>query len=223
MLLTVPDLLTAHTLAEIRLAADGLVWRDGASTAGASARAVKRNEQADLSSSLGRKLQTTLSDAVRAHPVVQSAARPRRYSSPILSRTGQGGGYGAHVDNAFMGAGKARVRTDVSYTVFLTDPDRYEGGELVIDEAGRTETLKPPAGTLVLYPSTRLHAVRPVERGLRLAFVGWIESAVRDAAQREILFDLDNLRAEQPKGDASPAALVLAKTVANLTRMWGEP
>nr|GGH94500.1 hypothetical protein GCM10011355_08830 [Aquisalinus luteolus] len=142
----------------------------------------------------------------------------------MISQTADGGHYGNHTDNAIMGKGTGRLRTDISFTLFLSPPDSYEGGELVVDLPGYTQTLKPDAGDLVLYPSSSIHQVAPVTSGIRLACVGWIESLVRDSFQREILFDLENLRAKMrgqyPQGSAE--LLTLDKSIANLMRVWAE-
>ena len=185
---------------------------------------VKRNQQADLSSRAGARLSATVLQALDKHPVVQAAAWPKRFSKLILSRTGTGGGYGLHVDNALMGLSERKLRTDLSFTLFLSDPETYDGGELLIEQVSGTQTYKPAAGDLVLYPSSSLHQVAPVTRGERLACVGWIESLVRDEAQRQILFDLETLRAELLR--TIPAEdlrlLTLSKCIANLLRQWAE-
>lgn len=199
-----------------------LTWRDGRETAGSVARQVKRNEQAAMNSPAGRALQDELSQLVSDNMVVKAAAQPRRFSPVIISRTGVGGKYGAHVDNALMGRGAQRLRTDLSFTLFLTPPGEYEGGELVIHAAGMTQELKGEAGNLVLYPSGSIHEVKPVTKGTRIVCIGWIESTVADAAQREMLFDLENLRTalRQQLPAQSAELLTLDKTMANLLRMW---
>lgn len=203
-----------------------LEWRDGRETAGAVAREVKHNRQAAMGTTAGRALQEELSRTIADHPVIRAAAQPRRFSPLIVSNTGVGGRYGAHVDNALMGAtgqrGTARLRTDLSFTLFLTPPQDYDGGELVIHAAGMTQEVKGEAGHLVLYPSTRIHEVKPVTRGERIVCVGWIESLVADQAQREMLFDLENLRTALRATLPSQSAelLTLDKTIANLLRMW---
>lgn len=224
MLITISEVLSAAEIATLRDEARGLQWRDGGETAGEAARRVKRNEQADLSSRAGTKIRDRLMERISAHPVLLAAARPKRLSRPLLSRAGEGGGYGLHVDNAMMGQGDNTIRSDISYTLFLSDPEDYDGGELVIEHPGATQALKPQAGDLILYPSTSLHAVNQVRSGVRLAAVGWIQSRIRDGAQRELLFDLENLRAELAKAHTPDSAemLTLSKTIANLMRMWAE-
>ena len=224
MPLLIANVLDAEKLTTARELAGTLSWRDGAETAGATARAVKHNTQADLSSRTGVKLREMLREAITRHPVLRAAAHPKRFSNLLVSKTEPGGSYGLHVDNAFMGSGEARLRTDLSFTLFLSDPETYEGGQLVVELAGMQQSFKPVAGDLVLYPSTSLHQVAPVTSGTRLACVGWIESAVPDAAARDILFDLENLRAslaaQYPA--QSPEMLTLAKTISNLLRRFGQ-
>lgn len=199
-----------------------LEWRDGRETAGSVARQVKRNLQAAMDSIAGRRLKEELAALIEDHPVLRAAAQPRRFSPLIISKTAGGGHYGAHVDNALMGRGAQRLRTDLSFTLFLTPPEEYGGGELVVHAAGMTQELKGEAGQLVLYPSASIHEVRPVTRGTRIVCVGWIESLVADQASREMLFDLENLRTalrtQLPVQSAE--LLTLDKTIANLLRMW---
>lgn len=222
MLLTLSGVLSADQLAEARRLAEGLAWRDGADTAGPVARSVKRNQQADLTTRSGAKLRDLLTAAVQSHPVLIAAAQPKRFSPVLVSKTGPGGGYGLHIDNPWMGSGEARLRTDLSFTLFLSDPADYDGGALDIENAGFTQSLKPRAGDLVLYPTTRLHQVAEVTHGERLVCVGWIESLVPDESAREILFDLENLRATLAPHHAqqSPEMLTLQKTIANLLRRF---
>ncbi len=225
MILAVHAIPEADRLAALHDRIALLEWRDGRETAGSVAREVKRNEQAVMGSTAGRSLADEISHILWDHPVIRAAAQPRRFSPLLISRTVAGGGYGAHVDNALMGRGEKRLRTDLSFTLFLTPPEEYEGGELVIHAAGTTQTVKGEAGHLVLYPSGSIHEVRPVTRGTRIVCVGWIESVIADATQREMLFDLENLRtslrAQLPGQSAE--LLTLDKSIANLLRMWARP
>ena len=225
MLLTIANLLTPEDLQKIRELADTLSWHDGTETAGRTAKAVKHNLQADLSSRTGAALKKKIMAAIESHPVVRAAAQPARFSKPLLSRTCTGGGYGFHIDNAFIGNGDKRVRTDVSFTLFLSNKDSYDGGELVIEDAGSTQIIKPDAGDLVLYPTVRIHKVATVTRGERLALVGWIESLIPDPTAREIIFDLENLRASLAKqcDPQSAEMLTLAKTISQLMRRFNTP
>ena len=222
MILVINALSDAGHLAALRERIAMLEWRDGRETAGAVAREVKRNLQADLGTPAGRRMQDELLPLIADNTVVKAAAQPRRFSPLIISKTGVDGKYGAHVDNALMGKGAARLRTDLSFTLFLTPPGEYDGGELVVHTAGMTQELKGEAGHLVLYPSGSIHEVKPVTRGTRIVCVGWIESMVADQARREMLFDLENLRTalRQKLPAQSAELLTLDKTIANLLRMW---
>lgn len=222
MILVINALDDAAHLAALQERIGMLEWRDGRETAGAVAREVKRNLQAAMESAPGRALQDELARLIEDNSVIKAAAQPRRFSPLLISKTGVGGQYGAHVDNAMMGKGAQRLRTDLSFTMFLTPPSEYEGGELVIHAAGMTQEMKGEAGYLVLYPSGSIHEVKPVTRGERIVCVGWIESLVADAGQREMLFDLENLRAalRQKLPAQSAELLTLDKTIANLLRMW---
>jgi PKHD-type hydroxylase len=154
---------------------------------------------------------------LREHAVFALAVRPKTILGPMFSRYEPGHAYGTHVDDALMGG----VRTDVSFTLFLADPDSYDGGELVIDTASGEEAFKLPAGSAVAYPSSTLHRVLPVTRGARLAAVGWARSFVRDSARRELLFDLETARRRLFDRDGkSPEGDLLDKCTANLVRMW---
>ena len=222
MILVINAIPEADHLAAIAERIAMLEWRDGRETAGSVARQVKRNEQGAMDSVAGRALQDGLSRVISDNAVVKAAAQPRRFSPVIISRTGVGGKYGAHVDNALMGRGAQRLRTDLSFTLFLTPPGEYDGGELVVHAAGMTQELKGEAGYLVLYPSGSIHEVKPVTRGERIVCIGWIESTVADAASREMLFDLENLRTSLRAALPGQSAelLTLDKTIANLLRMW---
>lgn len=225
MILSIAAIDDNAAMEEIRGMIAPLSWRDGRATAGTRARAVKQNEQAIMDDVHGMALRDRLRPLIAENPVVKAAARPRRLSPLLISRTENGGHYGAHIDNALMGKGDARMRSDLSFTLFLSDPADYEGGELVIHAAGMTQSVKEAAGTLVLYPSSSIHEVRPVTGGTRIVCVGWIESLIADHAQRELLFDLENLRVslQQTLPQSSAELLTLDKSIANLMRMWARP
>ena len=199
-----------------------LKWRDGRESAGATASAVKRNERAELTGAIGRELHGDLQRALLANPVLRAAARPRRWSGLTITRTSSGGHYGPHIDNAVMGAGDARLRSDLSFTWFLNDSEEYDGGELIVEAPGTSVSFKQGRGELVLYPSSSIHEVAPVTTGERIVCVGWIESMIADPARRELLFDLENTRTtlRQTHGAQSPEMLTLDKSIANLLRMW---
>jgi PKHD-type hydroxylase len=216
MILAIENLLSPAEAGAWRETAAALAFGDGRATAGRYAREVKANDQA--APSPGRD---ALLEAVRTriagHEVFAAAVRPRAFTPLILSRYREGQTYGMHVDDALMKG----VRTDVSFTLFLSDPDTYEGGALEIADHFEVREVRLPAGGLVLYPSTTLHRVTPVTRGERLAVVGWAQSWVRDAGQREILFDLDRSVAEiHAREGKSELFDTLAKTRSNLIRMW---
>ncbi|NQX95709.1 MAG: Fe2+-dependent dioxygenase [Erythrobacter sp.] len=199
-----------------------LTWRDGRETAGATAKQVKRNLQAIATDEPGKAIRAELQPIIADNRVVRAAASPRRISPLIISKTTDGGHYGPHVDNAIMGRGGSRIRTDMSFTLFLSNSADYEGGELVIHTAGVTQVVKGDWGQLVLYPSTSIHEVKPVTKGERVVCVGWIESLIADPTQRELLFDMENLRTglRQKLDHQSPELLTLDKSMSNLVRMW---
>ncbi|MEO0465496.1 MAG: Fe2+-dependent dioxygenase [Pseudomonadota bacterium] len=222
MLLSISGVLPSEDLALIRGLLDGVTWRDGRETAGLAARKVKQNVQADLTSELGQKIEHRLSNALQTHPVLKAAAQPVRFSKMIVSKTEAGGGYGYHIDNAFIGNGNRTIRTDMSFTLFLSDPGDYGGGELVIEHAGQTHKMKTRAGDVVLYPSTSVHKVSDVTSGSRIVCVGWIESRIKRQDDREFLFDLINLKAELAgEFDArSPVCLTIDKLISNAQRRF---
>lgn len=212
-------------IATIKQMIGDLEWRDGRETAGKVAQQVKRNLQAVMNTDSGKAIRAELRPLIEKNRVFRAAARPRRMSSLMVSKTGNGGHYGPHVDNALMGKGTNRLRTDLSFTLFLSNAEDYEGGELVVHNAGVAQAIKGDWGQMVLYPSTTIHEVKPVTKGERIVCVGWVESLIADPAQRELLFDLENLRTTlRQKHDANaPEMLTLDKSMANLLRMWCEP
>jgi PKHD-type hydroxylase len=218
MIITIADVLSAADLAEIGATLAASRFEDGRHTAGWSARLVKNNEQARDSATL-RLLRERVAKAILDNEVFAAAVRPKALTPLLFSRYGPGREYGTHVDNPLIDG----VRTDVSFTLFLAPPDTYGGGELVIETLGGEEDIKLPAGHLVAYPSTTLHRVAPVTDGERLAAVGWAQSYVRDGARREILFDLETARRQLfEQSGKTPEFDLLAKSAANLFRMWAE-
>jgi PKHD-type hydroxylase len=216
MLLSIADILSAADVEEVRAGLATSTFVDGKATAGWSARLVKSNLQASRGPEVER-VRALVDTRLREHAVFALAVRPKTILGPMFSRYEPGHAYGTHVDDALMGG----VRTDVSFTLFLAEPDSYDGGELVIDTAAGEEAFKLPAGSAVAYPSSTLHRVLPVTRGARLAAVGWVRSFVRDPAQRELLFDLETARRRlfDSHGKSAESDL-LAKCTANLVRMW---
>ena len=223
MLVTIPDLLTAAEVAEARAALMAADWQDGRATAGHRAAAVKRNEQLPLDHPLARHWGAVIVDRLAAHPVFVAATLPLHVLPPRFNRYAGGGSYGSHVDNAIfpMPGTSVRVRSDVSATLFLSDPADYDGGELVIEDSFGEQRVKLAAGTLVTYPGSSLHRVEPVTRGARLAAFFWTQSLVAGAAQRRTLYDLDRaiqaLAAEHPEHASIDA---LTGVYHNLLRQW---
>ena len=221
MILCIGEVLAADRLAAFRERLTGLSFVDGAATAGWHARLVKRNRQAP-SGAETKELQAELAETLARHELFQMACRPRRMRPILFSRYEPGMEYGTHVDDALMGGGDP-VRSDLSFTLFLSPPERYDGGELVVESTAGEQAFKLPAGSLVLYPSSTLHRVAPATRGERLAAVSWVQSQVRDPGGREILFDLDTARRTlfQREGKTREFDL-LSKSLANLLRLWAE-
>lgn len=220
MIVCIADVLAPPLLAEVRerLAEGGFV--DGRATAGWHARLVKANEQLPGDDPRNAGLAEKVGRAIRAHGLFELAARPKALRPVMFSRYTAGMAYGSHVDDAVMGG----MRTDVSFTLFLSDPSGYEGGELVIETIGGEQEVKLAAGSMVVYPSGALHRVETVRSGTRLAAVGWAQSLVRDPARREILFDLETVRRGLfQRSGKTPEFDALSKSVANLLRLWVEP
>jgi PKHD-type hydroxylase len=199
------------------LASENASFQPGAATAGWHARSVKHNEQA--SGGAARRAIAEVEQALLANPVFTAAARPKQLVGLLVSRYRPGMEYGLHVDDAMMQG----VRTDLSFTLFLSAPEAYEGGELVIEGHDAENAIKLPAGSAVVYPTTSLHRVAPVTAGERLVVVGWVRSLIRRADQREILFDLDAAVAEMRQASVAKAGLDrILKIRANLQRLWAE-
>ncbi len=213
------DVLTPTDLGAIRNAlADPALFEDGRRTAGRAAKVVKDNLQA-ARSELERGLVQKVEAALLSHPMFVGAARPRRLIRTRFSRYEPGMAYGWHTDDAMIDG----ARTDLSFTLFLNDPDTYEGGELIIDSTEGENEIKLPAGHAVLYPATSLHRVNDVTSGIRLVAFGWVRSFVRRHDQREILFDLDLATQTVFKREGKSELFDhLAKTKANLLRLWIE-
>lgn len=216
MILQIADILSAAECAAIcEVLADESLWCDGKTTAGGAAKRAKNNRQADPAAAPVRGARTKIESALRANRVFSAAAQPAAFARILLSRYEVGMAYGDHVDAAYMDG----IRADLSFTLFLNRPDRYEGGELIIDTAGQTDEVKLPAGALVLYPSTSIHRVAPVTSGSRLAAVGWIKSRVRSSEARAILYDLA-CAIEDAADDAMRLRLNNIRN--NLLRLFGE-
>jgi PKHD-type hydroxylase len=225
MIVPIAGVLDAAALGRVRALLGGARFEDGRRSAGWHARGVKANEQAAAADPAAREAAGLVSAALLANPVFRAAALPRRLRPILFARYPGEGAYGAHTDDALMGLSDpgGPTRADVSVTVFLADPDSYEGGELVLEGTGGEAAYKLGAGCALAYPATTLHRVAPVTAGERLAAVTWAQSLVRDPAAREILFDLDTARrAVFARDGGSETFRLLAKTHANLLRQWAE-
>lgn len=227
MLLQIPDILTPEQLAHVRARLDAADWADGRITAGHQSGKVKDNGQLREGDPVARELGALVVAAVSRHPTFFSAALPQRIYPPLFNRYEGGQSFGFHVDNAVRydrshGAAEP-VRTDLSATLFLSDPDDYDGGELVVEDTYGTHAVKLPAGHLVLYPGTSLHRVTPVTRGARVASFFWIQSLLREDAQRRLMFDLDvSIRRLTQDVPQHPALVQLTGVYHNLLRRWAE-
>ena len=225
MLLTIPDVLSAEQVKEMRAKLDAADWVDGRVTAGYQAQRVKENHQLPEGHPVAVELGQMVLGALARSPLFMSAALPLRVFPPMFNRYTGGGHFGTHVDTAIRadaGTGQ-RIRTDISATLFLAGPEEYDGGELLVEDNYGSHAVKLPAGQMVLYPATSLHRVDPVTRGARVASFFWIQSMIRSDADRTLLFDLDQgiqrVNAEAP---ASGAAVALTGVYHNLMRRWAE-
>lgn len=225
MLLQIPQVLNREQVAALRAALDGADWGDGRSTAGPQAARVKRNRQLSEEHPLAKPLGEIILKALAQHPLFMTAALPLKVFPPLFNRYEDGGHFGAHIDTAVRYTREAphRVRTDLSATLFLAEPQDYDGGELRIDDTYGTQAVKLPAGDLLLYPASSVHEVLPVTRGARIAAFFWVQSMVRDDGDRRLLFDLDRaiqtLHGEMP---AHPSLVQLTGVYHNLLRRWAE-
>jgi len=225
MLLQIPDVISAEQVAQARQMLDASQWVDGRVTAGHQSALAKHNLQLPEEHPVARQLGEMIVGALQRNSLFIAAALPLRVFPPLFNKYEAGQSFGNHVDNAIRQvAGTAvRIRTDLSATLFLAEPDEYEGGELLVEDTYGVHSVKLPAGHLVLYPSSSLHNVRAVTRGARIASFFWIQSMLRDDAERTLLFDLDTaiqrLTVDIPD---HPAALQLTGVYHNLLRRWAD-
>ena len=230
MLLHIPAVLPPAQLADMRAALASADWIDGRATVGAQGAQVKRNQQLADASPLRKQLGDLVLAALVANPLFHAATLPARILPPRFNRYQGGGEYGFHVDGAVMGlagnAGQApaQLRSDVSCTLFLAEPEDYDGGELIISDTYGEHEVKLPAGDLILYPASSLHQVTPVTRGARTASFFWIQSMVRSDEQRRLLFDMDQhlIHLRSTIDETEPAVIGLTSTYHNLLRMWAD-
>jgi PKHD-type hydroxylase len=226
MLLHIPDVLTAEQVAQCRQLLDAAEWIDGGATAGYQSTQVKNNMQLAEQSLPARQLGEIILAALDKNLLFTSAALPAKIFPPLFNRYQGGQAFGNHVDSAIRHVRGTlhRVRTDISATLFFAGPDEYDGGDLIVEDAYGTHSVKLPAGHLILYPATSVHRVTPVTRGVRVASFFWIQSLVREDAQRSLLFDMDMaiVRLRQRVGD-SAEVVALTGCYHNLLRMWATP
>lgn len=225
MLLRIPDVLTPVQVAEARGLLDQAEWVDGRVTAGHQSAQAKDNMQVPEGHPAAQQLGQMILSALGQNPLFISAALPLRVFPPLFNRYSGGQSFGTHVDNAIrqITGTPHRIRTDLSATLFLAQPEEYDGGELCVEDTYGTQAVKLPAGHLLLYPATSLHHVRPVTRGARISSFFWIQSMIRDDGHRSMLFDLDtaiqSLSADHPE---HPSAVQLTGVYHNLLRQWAE-
>jgi len=224
MLLHIPEVLTRDELARIRQSLDAADWTDGRETVGAQGAEVKQNQQLSDASPLKAELGKLVLVALQRNPLFFAATLSLKILPPRFNRYTGGGEYGFHVDGAVMRLGNGeQLRSDVSCTLFLNEPDEYDGGELIVNDTYGEHEVKLPAGDLIVYPSSSLHRVRPVTRGARLASFFWAQSLVRDDSQRQLLFELDaSIQALSQANADRNAVLQLTGIYHNLLRRWAE-
>jgi PKHD-type hydroxylase len=225
MLLQIPKVLSPEQVSQFRQALDQVDWADGRITAGYQSAQSKYNQQLPEESPVAQQLGEIILGALQRSPLFLSAALPLKVFPPLFNRYEGGQSFGSHVDNAIrqVKGTPHRIRTDLSATLFLSEPDEYDGGELVIEDTYGLHSVKLAAGDLVLYPASSLHLVRPVTRGARTASFFWIQSMVRDDGERTLLYDLDRA-VQQVHRDLpdSPAAVQLTGVYHNLLRRWAD-
>jgi PKHD-type hydroxylase len=225
MLIQIPDVLSREQVVEARRALDAAEWADGRITAGHQSSRAKHNQQLPEGHPLARELGDAILRALQTNPLFVAAALPLRVFPPLFNRYAGGHSFGNHVDNAIRQVPGAplRIRTDLSATLFFSDPEEYDGGELFVEDTYGVHRVKLPAGHMVLYPSSSLHNVQPVTRGARVASFFWIQSMVRDDGERTLLFDLDNaIQTVARDAPDHPAAVQLTSVYHNLLRRWAE-
>ena len=227
MLLSIPDVLTAEQVAHCRQRLQQAGWADGRITAGHQSAKAKDNLQLPEDSEVARELGALVRDAAQANSTFFSAALPRRIYPPLFNCYRDGQSFGFHVDNAVRydrsAGGSHPVRTDLSATLFVSDPHEYDGGELVIEDTYGVQQVKLPAGHMVLYPGTSLHRVNPVTRGARLASFFWIQSMLREDSQRRLMFELDvSIRRLTRDLPEHPSLVQLTGIYHNLLRRWAD-
>ena len=225
MLLHIPKALTEAQVAHCRAILEDAKWVDGRETSGHLAARVKHNRQVDESTPEAREMGNIIVPAPERTPLFMASALPLRVFPPLFNRYEPGMAFGPHVDNAIreLTSSALRVRTDLSATLFLSAPEEYDGGELVVDDTYGAHSVKIPAGDMILYPATSLHRVLPVTRGARLASIFWVQSMVRDDGERSLLFDLDMAISQVSETTPdNPGIVALTSCYHNLLRRWAD-
>ncbi|HRD27715.1 MAG TPA: Fe2+-dependent dioxygenase [Caulobacter sp.] len=227
MMLQIPGVLTREEVGRLRALIDRAEWIDGNVTAGFQSALAKQNRQLAEGSPAAREAGATILAALERNPLFIAAALPARIYPPLFNRYGVGDGFGDHIDNSIRRnrLDGAQVRTDLSATLFLTEAEDYDGGELTVDDTYGVHQVKLAAGDLILYPASSLHRVEAITRGARVSSFFWIQSLVRDDARRALLFDMDMAiqRAGTTLGQGDPSIVSLTGAYHNLLRMWAEP
>ncbi len=226
MMLHIPEVLSKPQVAELRAAIDAADWVDGNATSGTQSALAKRNEQLPEGSEAARFAGEKILDALSRSPLFVTAALPQTVFPPLFNRYGGGQTFATHIDNSIRQSrdGSVRIRSDLSATLFLTEPEDYDGGELLVEDTYGVHEVKLPAGDLILYPASSLHQVTPVTRGARTSSFFWIQSMIRDDARRALLFQMD-IAIQQLSlkvGAGAPELVSLTGTYHNLLRMWAE-
>jgi PKHD-type hydroxylase len=223
LIICAPNVLTTEELDAIRSELRDASFVDGASTAGWSAREVKKNLQIQINTENHARLAEIVRAAFMRNAMLQMGVLPVATTQALFNRYDIGMQYGAHVDAPVMGGVGSAVRSDVAITIFLSDPKTYTGGDLVVDAGGMEYGFKLDAGSAIAYPANSLHHVTPITQGARYAAVLWVQSQVRDAAKRELLWDLDNAKRQIfAREGKSPTFDAISKSHANLLRMWAD-
>ena len=221
MMIHIPNVLTAEQVARCREVMEKAAWVDGRVTAGHQSAKVKFNLQ--LPESAARELSDMVHDALGHSNLFMSAVLPKQVFPPLFNRYDAGMTFGAHVDNAIRAGNGARIRTDVSSTLFISGPEDYDGGELVVQDTYGEHTVKLPAGDMIVYPATSLHNVTPITRGSRIASFFWTQSMIRDESKRSLLFDMDMAIIRLARDHPEHASNVeLTAVYHNLLRQWAE-
>jgi PKHD-type hydroxylase len=226
MMLHVPEVLSKGEVARLRALIDQGPWVDGNATSGSQSALAKRNAQLAEDCEEARAAGAAIEDALSRSRLFVAAALPQKVFPPLFNRYAGGQTFGLHVDNAVRQSrsGQVRIRTDLSATLFLSEPEDYDGGELVVEDTYGAHQVKLPAGDMILYPASSLHSVEPVTRGARIASFFWIQSMVREDARRMLLFEMDVAvqRLSMQLGQADPSVISLTGAYHNLIRMWAE-